>query len=183
MIDDEILAALDGEIIIQIFSVFIALCALLLTIWQGRQNYKHNKLSVKPHLRIMEHEESIEDGKVLIQKSLENCGLGSAIIKDFILLYNNQEVSRNNRATYEEFLNNKFKDMAVEFSIGHYIPNFAINVGESLPLLNLQFDPNNYNTDFLDKLNLIVHYQSIYQDETFTYDSREDRKFHGSNSL
>ena len=52
---DAIKAIVDGwnpSIVLAVLSVFIAGCVLGVTIWQGLQNYRHNKLSVKTVVKV-----------------------------------------------------------------------------------------------------------------------------------
>lgn len=168
---------LPAEISIALASAVIAACALGVTIWQGRQNYKHNKLSVRPFLSTMEYH--TEDGNIgQITFALINCGIGPAIIKNFVLLDGDEEVSRNNRKTYDDFIAQKF-DGFTDVFCGSYVPGAAMQAGEKMILLTFRYDMQKQNIDFVHKLNLLADYQCIYQSDTFTYDSRNDRRFHG----
>ncbi|MEQ1705816.1 MAG: hypothetical protein ABL867_07605 [Rickettsiales bacterium] len=158
-------------------SAFVAVCALVVTLWQGRQNYKHNMLSVRPFIGALEHY-SNETNPGQITFELINCGVGPAIIKNFTLLYDGKEVSRNNRKTYEEFLKDLLKDYKI-VEIFSYAPGAAMQAGEKLQLLTFQYDLKKQNIDFTNKLNLLVDYQCLYQRETFTFDSRDARRFQG----
>lgn len=157
-------------------SVVIACCALGVTIWQGRQNHKHNKLSVKPLLTTVETRHKIND-TFETSVDIKNTGLGPAIIKDFILIYDDEEVSKNNRQLYHEFLNK----IASHLNVKHYwfVPNSSMPADDVQELLFFE-----HKTDddilFLQKLNIKINYQSIYGDETFTYDSRKDRLYHNA---
>ena len=167
----------SAEIYIAFTSAVVAACALGVTIWQGRQNYKHNKLSVRPFLSTMEcHTKQGDIGHVTFE--LVNCGIGPAIIKNFVLLDSDEEVSRNNRKTYDDFVTHKFEGFTDVFC-GSYVPGAAMQAGEKMVLLTFQYDIQKQNIDFVHKLNLLVDYQCIYQSDAFTYDSRKDRRFHG----
>lgn len=163
------------EIFIAFVSAFVAICALGVTIWQRRQNHKHNRLRVRPILTTtMEHD--IETGFVAFH--LTNSGVGPAIIKNFVLLFRDKEISRNNWETSDDFLKSKTKGFKDVF-IGQYVPGAAMQVGENFLLLSFEYNPGKHKIEFIHHLNLLVDYQCIYQDKTFTYDSRKDRKFHG----
>lgn len=168
---------LDINTSIALASAFVALCALGVTLWQGRQNHKHNKLSVRPLLATMEQHHTKENiGYVAFE--LINCGVGPAIIKNFALLFGDEEVSRNNRTTYDDFLKSKLEGF-MDVYTGQYVPGGAMQVGEKHVLLAFKYDTEKHDIDVIHQLNLLVDYQSIYQDEVFTYDSRKDRMFHG----
>ena len=168
---------LSAETYIAFSSAVVAVCALVVTIWQGRQNFRHNMLSVKPFLGALEHYE--HDGKHgQLTFELINGGVGPAIIKNFILLYDGKEVARNNREDHEAFLKQLLKDYKI-FDISCCIPGAAIQIGERLNLLTFGYDIEKHSIDFINKLNLVVDYQCLYKRETFTFDSRIDRRFHG----
>ncbi|MFM9890727.1 MAG: hypothetical protein ACKVOE_08850 [Rickettsiales bacterium] len=168
---------LSTEMHVALLSVFIAGCALFVTIWQGRQNHKHNMLSARPFLGALEHYE--HDGKVgKLTFELINGGVGPAIIKNFTLLYDGKEVARNNREDYETFLKQLLKDFEI-LDIFCCLPGAALQVGERITLLSFVYDVEKQKTDFVNKLNLLVDYQCLYQRETFPFDSRRDRSFQG----
>ena len=168
----------DAEIWVATASAVIALCALGVTIWQGRQNYKHNKLSVRPFLGTFMYTDIVNKKTARRTFELMNCGIGPAIIKNFVLLYDGKEVSRNNRKIYYAFLQNLLADFE-EVEISGYGPGAAMQIGEKLLLLSFDYNFEKQDISFTNKLNLIVDYQSIYGDEVFTYDSKRDRLFHG----
>lgn len=171
----------NAETWIAIASAITAVCALGVTVWQGRQNYKHNKLSVRPMLATMEaHDEKDNIGYASF--TIENCGVGPAIIKKFILLNGDEEVSLNNRKTYDDFLRDITKD-CFNIYTGSLVPGYSMPMNSKHPLLSFNYDTQKQDISFAHSLNLIVEYQSIYQDETFTYDSRKDRKFHGRDEI
>lgn len=170
--------SLDINTSIALASAAVALCALGVTIWQGKQNYKHNKLSVRPFLRTFEYSDTLNSKTGRLTFELMNCGIGPAIIKNFVLLYEGKEVSRNNRKTYYEFLQKLLVDFD-NLKISMYGPGAAMQTGEKLLLLSFAYDLKKQDIGFADKLNLIVEYQSIYEDEVFAYDSKRDRLFHG----
>jgi hypothetical protein len=169
---------INVETYIAIASAFIAVCALGVTVWQGRQNHKHNKMSVRPKITTMENFD--DDGRNrTVSFELINSGFGPAIIKDFILVYDGEEVSKNNRKTYEDFLKEKVKSQGCKIvNIVSFAPDSALLVNERCELLSFHHRVGE-DASFINKLDLRVNYQSIYEDETYTYDSRKDRLYHG----
>lgn len=157
-------------------SVVVAFAALALTFWQGKQNFNHNKLIVRPYLCTMEHN-SLSGHMLDIKFELINCGIGPAIIKNFVLLYDDVEVSRNNLKTYEDFIREKFSDCN-DLQWSAYVPGTAMQINEKIELVSFKCDAGK-DISVTKKLNILVDYQSIYLDEIRTYDSRKDRKFHG----
>lgn len=158
-------------------SAIIATCALGVTFWQSCVTRKHNKLSVRPLLTTMESHD-IKGNIGYIAFHLENCGVGPAIIKNFVLLYGDEEVARNDGTAYSAFLARK-TDGCADVYTGFLVPGYALPAGTKHPLLLFSYDIQNKDVSFSEKLNLIVDYQSIYEDKVYTYDSRKDRLFHG----
>jgi len=70
---------MDDETVTAICAVIIALSALVVSIWEGIQNRKHNRLSVRPHLRIDRSTYVGSPAKITIG----NNGLGTAIVQSF----------------------------------------------------------------------------------------------------
>lgn len=161
------------ETYIAIASAFVALCALAVTVWQGRQNYKHNKISVRPKLTTMENFH--DEGRLItVSYELINSGFGPAIIKDFILVYEDKEISKNNRKTYEEFLKEKAKSEGCHvLNVIAFAPDSALLAGERCELFSFEHDSLE-DISFINKLDLRVNYQSIYEEKTYTYDSNKE---------
>lgn len=108
---------------------------------------------------------------------LENCGVGPAIIKNFILLEGDQEVSRNNFRKNQEYIKQRIP-AAENLYIGFCVPGYVLSAGTKHTLLEI-VTKTAQDIAAIEKLNLIVEYQCIYQEEVFTYDSRNDRIYHG----
>ena len=158
----------NPEIWIAVASAVVAICALAVTIWQGRQNYKHNKISVRPKLMVKRKFEHTETEKT-VWFELINSGVGPAIIKDFILIYDGEEVSKNNHKTYLECLNKLTITNNVKLLyFVHCTPDAPISIQECYRLFVFQHQ-RGQDVSFINKLNLRIHYQSIYEDEIFIY--------------
>lgn len=161
---------------ISLASAVVAMCALGVTFWQARIMRTHNKLSVRPLITsFMNQDVKGETG--YISFDIENCGTGPAIIKNFILLYDGKEVVKNNINAYNRFLAEKIKSFAGT-NIGCLVPEYPLASGRSFTLLSFHYDVQRHDVSFADNLNVIIEYQSIYEDEIRTYDSRKDRQFH-----
>ncbi len=165
---------MDTNTIIATASVFIAGCALVATIVQGRQNRKHSRLSVKPFLEILRHN-NVRNGIRYYEIILINHGTGSAIIKNFDLLFEGKSVSLNDGKTYTAFLLEKMAGFK-EKKITHRTKGSIIKTAEELILWKIECGQNQVIYD-IKKLGLRIEYQSVYQDETFIFDSRERQSF------
>ena len=67
------------QVITSICAIVIALAALFVSVWSGVQTRKHNRLSVRPNLRVNYYDHSERPLSILIS----NDGLGPALIYDF----------------------------------------------------------------------------------------------------
>src|SRR5688572_25280527 len=80
-------------------AVFIALLALTVTIWQAALTRRHNRLSVRPHLRIdwLVSDEGTDEKVSVV---LSNNGLGPAIIKRFQWKIDGKPLARSKEVPY-----------------------------------------------------------------------------------
>ncbi len=171
----------NSETSVAIASAVVAIFALVVTIWQGRQNYKHNKMSVLPKLSITRPFDGTGKENT-VSVDFINSGIGPAIIKDFILTYDGKEVSKNNYKTYKDFLTEKAFNVKILY-IYFFSSGATISVNEYCEVFAFQHK-RGQDVSFIDKLGLRIHYQSIYEDKIFTsdtgklslYSSNEDKK-------
>jgi hypothetical protein len=166
----------NEEIYIALVSILVAACALGTTIWQGYIMRKHNKLSVKPLLTTFDLQD-LKGNIEWVEYRLENCGVGPAIIKNFSLFYDEKEVSRNNRKTYEDFFKDKTKGFLFS-SNGSCVPNSIIPAGGSIVLVSFKYDKEKHDVSFAEKINIVVEYQSIYKTRCLHMIQDNDRHFH-----
>ena len=170
---DEIATILSGwkpNIVIAVLSVFIAGCVLGVTIWQGLQNRKHNRLSVLP-LLICER----DLGEEITIVHLVNSGIGPAIITKIELLFDGKVVSCNNYDSYVAFLKEEMKQ-PTQPEIGYIHAGEIMSVGYKQWMWQLIHGKTKKDINFARKLSLRVEYESIYHDKTYVFDSRNDFK-------
>ncbi len=150
-----------------IASIVIATCALVATTVQGMQNRKHNRLSVKPYLKLINN--ITERGnKRFINLELENCGTGPAIIKNFILEFDGKEIARNDIKKYETFLAKNTSGLTFS-NICFMGSNNVIKEGTKQPLWKFKYECGSQEDKFIGGLNMRIEYQSIYKDEIFIW--------------
>ncbi|MGU9963397.1 MAG: hypothetical protein ACNYPD_04735 [Candidatus Halichondribacter symbioticus] len=162
------------EIIKENAAIIVAVLALLLTVWQGMEIRKHNRLSMRPLLNISWYDgwhDARDDGMIRGELKISNNGLGLAIIKKVVLFYEGKEISYNNNETYCEFLLELTKGYNAR--IGFIMPDAIIKADEHEILWTLEHHPKNDNIDFIHKLSLLIEYQSIYENKTFVLDGRD----------
>lgn len=157
----------------------IALCALLLTVYQFIATRKHNRLMVTPHLCLSTNT-SQSDSEYEFEALIKNNGIGPAIIKAFKLYINDKELS----VPEIDDLRFKIQDLLQRTINGFSFIVFNIDyvVSEKDEELFLYFSiPIKLNTnvnefkDQLNKIDLYIEYQSMYG-QTYTFDSRIQRK-------
>ena len=164
-------------VITAIASVVIACLALWANIREGKEtriereeNRKHNRLSVRPLLRLDAACEEI-DGLFHYKLKLVNRGIGPAIIKDFVLISDGGKEFHDNFEDYNKTLHKMLKGFD-EPKTTHLDGGSVIAKGEMQILWQLKYDPKSQNINAINELGMIITYQSIYKDEIITLHHR-----------
>ena len=89
---------LSSEKILSISAIIIALASIFISIWEGIEIRKHNRLSVRPKLEISYNVAQNNFGYELI-----NNGLGPAIIVEKKLFVDNKEIKASGFSGYDDF--------------------------------------------------------------------------------
>ena len=82
---------------LSITGTITAVCALGLSIWEGTQSRRHDRLSVRPLLSF--NHEKLPDGRALLVK---NNGLGPAILERFQIFVNGSPVNELQEGGWSE---------------------------------------------------------------------------------
>ncbi len=175
------LVYMDTNTIIAIASVFIAGCALWVSMRADKRNEmqarlsnerieKHNKLSVLPLLVCHKYL-----GEKITTLRLVNSGVGPAIITKIELLFDGKVVSCNNEESYTAFLEEEIKHSAKP-GIGYIYAGEIMSVGYKHLMWELRHGKKEKDINFIRKLSLRVEYESIYHDKMYVFDSRDDFK-------
>ena len=153
---------MNPEFIISVSSVIIAIVALIVGVWQGFVTRQHNRLSVKPHLRI--DRSDVESIKII----LCNTGVGPAIIETFELRIDGETVS-GDRMTRMHAILKRLGIMNVNVRFGTLVQEEAIAVGEKYILFEIKDGLENHKEiiSVLPRLTFSISYKSIYG-EKFT---------------
>ncbi len=169
-------AELAGDAYIAMASGVTALIALGFAIWQGWQNQKHNKLSLRPLLG-SDLLNKRTDNMKYIKFELVNYGVGPLIVKEMLMFSDNEEDELGHSIkSYLDFMYKKLKGIR-ERQIGFLAPGSVMEIGNRLIVWGIHYDIQNENIDFIYNLDVKVKYQSVYEDEIYVYDTREDSKF------
>ncbi len=180
---------MDANTVIAIASVVVALasaiiggCALWLSKQADKRNEKQARLSVKPLLQIV----SDKSDPILhqwLEFKIINQGLGPAIIKNFILKFDDKELTRNNYNSHISKVKEKLGGRGIEgLDMGFFIRDSVIKAEESNLLLKIEYNAEEYDFDCLNKIDILVEYYSIYKDEIFTCSIKDIRIRNNSKS-
>ncbi|MET2947791.1 hypothetical protein ABXV18_06790 [Vibrio owensii] len=148
---------------------FVAFLAVFIAIWQGYEQRRHNRLSVRPLLSRI-----TRNGKgANLSISLKNMGLGAAIIKDVHFSIDGRKYEVSNVSDYSKL----FYAVGVQHLAGQFLccsvgkqavlaPNDSVNLIE---LPEGAYDENEHVDIItaLSKIRVDANYESIYK-EKFT---------------
>ena len=158
-------------IVTAIASIVIAGIASLATVMQGVHNREHNRRSVQPLLTCV-HDFKKSGNITYVQFDILNSGTGPAIIKNFISVVDGKELTRNDVKEHYKFFDVNTQGFGVML-VGFTGPDSIIRVGEQQNLWTFEYDRTTHNADFIDRMKLVIEYQSIYRDRVFTYSPKE----------
>lgn len=127
---------INWQVITGVSSVVIALCALILSVWQGIQARRHNILTFKPHLGTSDYSDS---SKGIYIVELNNSGLGPAIIKDFIIYVDGERISGDRTEPIEKALKILFPDIPYRFQQTGMGEGHVMAANTKFTILAIQF--------------------------------------------
>lgn len=153
-------------------SAFIAVLALLATIWQACVTRKHNRLSVRPLLSTWNH--AVPNGYRI---DLTNIGVGPALIDTFKIYVDGQKIDGKGTEPIHKAVKILFPTGTPAILHSSYLAKGgALGAKEGITLVQIQFTPETLPTPEVfehmqKRVKLLVTYKSIYEDKTITYDS------------
>lgn len=127
--------------------MLIAILALSTSLYESYEFRKHNRLSLRPYL----DQTVYVQGQEYYKLSVQNEGLGPAIIEEFTILANTKIVSNWNSALAEIGVH-KFSALST-LKKGN-----IISAGESITLVKIDTLLSKYNLKF------IIKYSSVYEE-------------------
>ncbi len=161
-------------------SAIIACCVLLVTVRQKQQNLLYNQLSVIPLIAANLIDATNGDDRGQIRFDLVNHGNGPAIITKIVLFFNDGKESKelhDSSKKYRDFMKQKLKTFN-KGTYGFLVPNSVMRVGNKQIIWDVTDTSTTKNDiSIIRKLDLLVKYKSVYQDDIYTYDTRKDIKF------
>lgn len=148
---------MDTEIIISLSSVGIACIALFIGVWQGFVTRQHNRLSVRPHLRIDRSEFKI------IKITLHNTGIGPAFIDDIELKLDDEVIIGDHKTRMDAIIG-KLSILNIDVRYGTLFKEEAITAGEEYILLEILTNPDIHDNlaSKIGRITYSVKYKSVY---------------------
>jgi hypothetical protein len=149
---------------IALSSAVIALLVLGLTIWQGLQTRKHNRLSAKPYVGFSWVNKPLHG----LRCELKNLGLGPAFINRIRFFIDNNEVTIKNRECYKSLFEAlEINEVVTKIEVLHFEPHSALSVGQSDNLIvfcdsSISEDDHKFIASKLRRFSVQVEYKCIY---------------------
>ncbi|MGX1927309.1 hypothetical protein ACUALS_19425 [Vibrio sp. NH-7] len=164
---------METEHIISMSAAVIALSALGVSVWQSVLNREYFRKSTKPHLCI---DQTLTDEK-LLGFTLQNNGLGPAIITDFCVLVDGYRLCSLHP---DDQMEKAFSILGIDqIGYGCYIPSKQQSISTGCTLQLLEIDDASYSSDIQVGIEQIatsitfeIEYESIYG-EKFRYAGNE----------
>lgn len=154
--------------------ILIALCALVLTVYQGYTTRKHNRLSVHPIVNGTRH---ITTSPPVVQYTLSSMGLGPAVVTSYRVFidgikfeYDTDSVLLCWSRIWNQLGIPQF-DNHVWITPTHLAEGVSLSPGREITILEIV--PDSVTTDrvhlfeekVMERLSIVVCYESVYGDQ------------------
>lgn len=152
---------MDAQTITAICSVFIAVAALFIAVWQARATRVHNRLSVKPQLVF---ERKVDNLPPVAQIILKNNGIGPAIVRAFDVQVDGNKIQPFDASKWETIVN-EIGIQYKHFNGQNLECGTIIGIGDINQILNVDTSGSQPVRDVFDalfRINIIIEYESIY---------------------
>lgn len=168
-------------------SFLVGASAFGYSIWQTHLTRQHNFLSVKPLLNTWEDRSRHalpQSGQVEVHLKvyLNNIGIGPALIESFDIYVDGCRVEVDGLVKMDEAVSLLFPGGGPSIAYRSYLAKGgALSVNENLMLVHLVFPATALPSEAVlaqmkKRVRLVVKFQSIYQNEMFTYDSQANHR-------
>jgi len=170
---------LNWQVITGIATAVIALCALALSIWQGMQTRRHNRLSFRPHLTPWTNRDA-EKGFYTIE--LINNGIGPALIEEFLVKVDGKVISGQGVEPIEKGLKIIFPNLEYKSLLGYVAKGYSMVAKEKVTIVAIQFLKQPFPTlEFMDRasnrVSLDIPYKSFYGEQFHFHFPTQNEKF------
>ncbi len=168
---------LNWQVISGISTTIIALCALALSIWQGMQTRRHQRLSFRPHLTTCS-ETDIANGSYLIE--LINNGIGPALIEEFLVKVDGKVISGRGADLIEKVLKILFPKLHYKSSQGYVAKDHSMAAKDKLTIVKIEFLEPYPSLEVMDRaysrVSFQITYKSFYGEQFHFHFPTQDEK-------
>jgi len=152
---------LNWQVIAGISTTIIALCALALSIWQGMQTRRHNRLSFRPHLTTWTNRDA-ERGFYAIE--LINNGIGPALIEEFLVKVDGKVISGQGPEPIEKGLKIIFPNLEYKLRHGYVAKGYSMPAKEKVIIVEIQFPKRPLpSLEFMERASNRVSFDILYK--------------------
>ena len=169
---------LNWQVVTGISTTVIALCALALSIWQGIQTRRHNRLSFRPHLTTWSNRDA-EKGFYRIE--LINNGIGPALIEEFLVKVDGKVISGQGPEPIEKGLKIIFPNLEYKLRHGYVAKGYSMPAKEKVIIVEIQFPKRPLpSLEFMERasnrMSLDIPYKSFYGEQFHFHFPTQDEK-------
>lgn len=166
----------DWAVITGISTAVIALCALGLSIWQGVEARKHNRLSVRPHLTTWTHSDA-EKGFYVVE--LINNGIGPAVIEEFSVKADGTLVSGDGSEPIEKAMKIVLPNLQYQSRQSYLGKDYVMAPKERCTIFAVQFlghplPSKEFVEHAIKRCDLEIPYKSFHG-EKFPFSTQEEK--------
>lgn len=144
-------------------AIVVAVAAIGVSVWQGRDNRKHNMLSVKPKLQIVFRADPKSGAEIVVT----NDGLGPATITDFKVLLDGELLDESPLQAIFQLVEKMGMD-TIPFNLDP-IHSMTIRAGNQLHILKIEKQDGvdlssiiSTLVDYVNRTDLEITYESMY---------------------
>ena len=155
----------SSERILSVSAIVIAVVSIVISVWEGIETRKHNRLSVMPKLEITYKRSGDHFGYIVT-----NNGLGPAIIISKKILVDGQEINYSGFSGIEDFLEKL--DLQDKFvKQGVIDPGYTIRSGDHVQIVLFTLTGVQNAEELLmnvhNRVSIEIQYKSMYGDTYF----------------
>ncbi len=164
---------MNSSKIIGIAATVIALASLLLSVWQGSETRRHDRLMVRPSLVLINH---FVDGDPEYGVLLSNKGIGPAFVRELRIFVDGKRVAKDEEGGWKHARS----QLGISAPWIHYSSGAVISASETMPLIAIKRQNQNDERklrlrEAVARLKIEVDYESAYGEE-FTEPPSQGRR-------
>lgn len=161
-------------------TVLVAFAAIALSLWEGYENRRYNRLSVLPQLERVESttRTGVTDSTFTMLYALENSGLGPAVLKNVLAYKDGDQIfDASETGTYFDFHDLLQELDRLPFNVSWYTYGYQagelLPMGKEHPFISLEVPvidtpgtspPEMVRRDVFDRFSFVFCYCSVYDE-------------------